>query len=128
MNFCIYWFFAIYHIYKRFSWDKDFVLFAVGLFTFIQGFLLTGVTDLVFTFLKYPSPLHNNNYILPFIGGVLFFTNGFLFIPRQKQTEFYEKYKETRSTLKDTIVIIASILSVVLFFIAMVQVRSNYTG
>lgn len=128
MNWYYYWFFTIYHIYKRFSWNNDFVLFAVGMFTFIQGFLLTGVTDLVFVLLKYPSPLHNNIFILLTIGGILFFINSFLFIPKQKQLELYRKYKEKRSTLKDTIIIVFCILSIVSFFIAVVQVKTTYTG
>ncbi len=125
MNWYFYWFYTIFDIYKRFSSDKDFVLFAIGMFTFIQGFLITGLIDLLFIYLHLASPLHYNNYTLPIIGGGLFIINCAFFIPNGRQTKYYNAYKKTHSRLKDTIAILVSILSVLLFFIAMVKLKSS---
>ena len=127
MNWYFYWYYTIYNIYKQFSKDKHFAIFATSMFSFF-------IANLVFSLIAYLSIALNLidfmrssslTMVIPYLS--VFILNYILFLPKQQQLEYYEKYKTVQSSTKNIIAILFSILSVVIFFVVIMQGR-KYLG
>lgn len=110
MNFYIYWFFAIYHIYKRFSWDKDFGLFATGLFSLLITLSLNCLIIIIALFFSNGDIIMQSKYFLISFFILLFIVNGFIFLRKDWLNRNYSIYIEGRKMIKDIISISASVL------------------
>ncbi len=110
MNFYIYWFFAIYHIYKRFSWDKDFGLFATGLFSLLITLSLNCLIIIIALFFSNGDIIKQSKYFLISFFILLFIVNGFIFLRKDWLNRNYSIYIEGRKMIKDIISISASVL------------------
>lgn len=128
MNWYFYWFYTIYNIYNRFSSDRDFVLFATGIFSIFVSFGLIGCLNLLCMLIGLPKSTFVNEYVFIITGLIILIYNWILFLPKKRQAKYYENYKNKQSLFKDVIAITVSILSVVVFFSAMFIVREYYAG
>ena len=105
MNWYFYWYFAIYSIYKRFSWDKDFDLFATGLFSMLITLSLNCVIIIIALFFSYKDIIIYSKYFLLSFFIVLFIVNGFVFLRNDWRDKNYAIYKEKRKVIKDIITV-----------------------
>ena len=128
MNWYFYWYYTIYSIYKRFSSDEYFNIFATSMFSFFVASFVIGTLSYAFILLGEPKLLYNNNITIVIIGLCIFISNYILFLPKQRQLEQYEKYKAVQSTTKNIIAILFSILSIAIFFAVIIQGRKYYIG
>lgn len=120
MNIYYYWFFFIYNLYFKLSRDKDFYVFAVGMFNVF-------IISLLIAFSKYISVLFNTihfifSYGVEFIIGVAVFSYTFhyiLFLYKRKHYDLFRKYLEVQTTKKDILCFILSIGSLFLLFYEM---------
>jgi len=110
MNWYFYWYFTIYSIYKRFSWDKDFDLFATGLFSLLITLSLNCVIIIIALFFSYKDIIIYSKYFLISSFIVLFIVNGFVFLRKDWRDRNYAIYKEKRKVIKDIISVSVSVL------------------
>ena len=126
MNWYYYWFYAIYSIYKRLSRDRHFDVFAIGMFSFFVSCLFIGILSSVFLLSGMPKLLYTSAYIIISLGLAIFIINYIIFLPERRQLRLYEEYKNQHSKIKDWLAIIISILSMVIFFVTIIQGRKYY--
>lgn len=110
MNWYFYWYFTIYSIYKRFSWDKDFDLFATGLFSLLITLSLNCIIIIIALFFSYKEIIIYSKYFLISSFIVLFIVNGFVFLRKDWRDRNYAIYKEKRKVIKDIISVSVSVL------------------
>jgi len=117
MNPYYYWFFAIYHIYAKCSKDKDFYIFATGMFSIIGSFLGYVIIDSFFQNI-FQSEAFNKSlfYTLSLFYGVSMLNVLLFIIKRKHQILYKEVYLANRKRWKDIIAIIFSILVFLSFF------------
>ena len=127
MNWYSYWYYTIYSIYKQFSRDSYFAIFATSMFSFF-------IANIVFSLIAYLSITLNLvdfmrrsslTMVIPYLS--VFILNYIIFLPKKRQLESFEKYKKVQSSVKNAIAIMLSILSVIIFFVVIIQVR-KYLG
>ena len=110
MNWYFYWYFTIYSIYKRFSWDKDFDLFATGLFSLLITLSLNCVIIIIALFFSHRDIIIYSKYFLLSFFIVLFIVNGFIFLRKDWRDRKYAIYKRKRKLIKDIISVSVSVL------------------
>lgn len=126
MNWYSYWYFTIYSIYKRFSKDSYFDIFATSMFSFfIANFLFCLLIYLSIS-LNFIEFMKKNGIALAFAYSSVFILNYIYFLPKQKQLINYSRYKEVQTTTKSFIALLFSTLSVVLLIITLLHAR-KYT-
>lgn len=113
MNWYFYWYFTIYSIYKRFSWDKDFDLFATGLFSLLITLLLNCVLTIIALLFSYRNLIINSKYFLISFFIVIFIVNGFIFLRKDWRNRNYNIYKVKRKAVKDILCISVSVLIII---------------
>lgn len=117
MNWYFYWYFTIYSVYKRHSWDKHFDIFATGMFSVFVSCLLIGSIGFLLCFIDLQGLLLNNgiNFIIP--GIIILIINYLIFLPKVRQMYLYDLYKEKQSTLRDVFTIFISVFSIVIIIL-----------
>lgn len=117
MNMYSYWFLFIYNLYYKFSKDKDFYIFALGLFTALGFFTLISLFFYIDIFCKtniIKSILSSYNiYILI---AIIFALNFYLFIFKNKHKKLLTIYLEKQTNTKDIFCLILTIASIIAFF------------
>ena len=127
MNWYYYWFYAIYSIYKRLSWDRHFDVFAIGMFSVIISFWVINILNIVLLLLETPESFYGNNkYVLIIIGAPIFILNWVLFLPKAKQLKLYEDFKLEQNPIKNFFAVFFSLLSVVIFLYTIIQIRKYF--
>lgn len=116
MNWYLYWYFSIYSIYKRYSKDNYFYIFANGMVSLLMCFFLYGLSSYLFLLMKLPNYLFSNSKIAFIIVPIVFILNYILFVPKKRQTKFYENYLKKQKQSLDILVVFFSILVIGLFF------------
>jgi hypothetical protein len=116
MNLYIYWYFIVYDLYKRFSSDKHFDIFATGLFSLFVGCSVVGIVGVILYFININIVLDAKGAV--FIGMPVLITNYICFNRKESQLRLYEKFKESRSTKNDSLSLFMTLLSILLFVIA----------
>ncbi len=125
MNWYFYWYFTIYSVYKRFSWDKQFDIFATSLFSFFVAILFDGMLSLLFILYEYYEIFKSSTFTIGLFFSI-FIVNYIIFLPKQRQLENYDKYKKVHSSTKNAIVLLICILSVVILYISIYQARKYF--
>lgn len=125
MNWYFYWYFSIYSVYKRFSWDKQFDIFATSMFSFFVASLIYGILSLLLVLVEYYEIFKSSTFLFS-VFGVVFFINYMLFLPKQRQMEQYDKYKNNHSLTKNAMVLLLCILSIVILYISIYQARKVF--
>jgi len=117
MNPYYYWYFAIYHIYAKCSKDKDFYIFATGMFSLLGFILVHIIVDFIFEYMI-KSDIFSKSF--PHLVSLFFgisILNVFLFIIKKKhQVLYWEVYLVKRKKWKDTVAIIFSIIVFISLF------------
>jgi hypothetical protein len=110
----------VYNIYHKFSKDRDFYIFAIGMFSFFDYSLLVACSKYISLFLGIPHILYSHWPEVP-IGIWIFIAalNLFLFAYKGKHVHLFSRYLEVQSTKKDVICFFLSAGSIFLFFYAM---------
>ena len=124
MNWYFYWYFTIYSIYKRLSWDKHFDVFATGMFSLFVNCLFIGSLGFVLYLFDNQGLLMDNfvRFATPII--MIFIVNYFIFLPKQRQLMLYDLYKEKQSTVRDVFTVFISIFSIVV--IILYGIKAHY--
>ncbi len=122
------WYYVIYSIYKRLSSDTYFNIFATSMFSFFVSCFVIGALSYVFIYLGVPKLLYGSAAIITSIFLIIFMLNYILFLPKKRQLENYERYKSVQSSVKNFFAILFSILSIVLLFMTIIQIRKYYVG
>jgi hypothetical protein len=119
MNFYYYWFFFVYNIYHKFSKDRDFYIFATGMFSAFIIALEIFCSDFISYCFNIPSILFSHGVVLPCSTGVLIVIgNLYLFAYKGKHINLFSRYLEAQSTIKDILCFFLSLwsLAYLLFF------------
>lgn len=116
MNWYFYWYFTIYNVYKRFSWDKHFDIFATSMFSFFVSSFFIGLLSYIFFFLNMSNHMFSNSITTIVVFAIIFILNYILFLPKQRQLKQFEKYKTIQSKPKNLFAIVFSILSISIYF------------
>jgi hypothetical protein len=117
MTWYIYWFFIFYSIYKRFSFDKQFDIFAAGMFSIFVTSLVIGSLGIWFMFLNLKDFFFSNDKYFYAIALLILLTNYFIFIPKKRQTRLYNIYIEKQSLKRDIFSIALSIFSIAIIIV-----------
>lgn len=126
MNWYFYWYFTIYSIYKRFSRDRYFDIFATSMFSFFVTNLLSSlIFYLSFCFDSINNIVRSSSLTIIIPGISVFFINYYIFLPKRKQLRNYNKYIEEQNIAKTVVSILLSIFSVVLLFFIIIQLRNS---
>lgn len=128
MNWYFYWYFTIYNIYKHFSSDKYFDIFATSMFSFFVASLIIGTSSYVFVFLNMSNLLFSASITTIAIFGIVFTSNYILFLPQERQLKQFEKYKTSQNWTKDLVAIIFSIFSLGIYFSVMLLGKEYFEG
>ena len=128
MNWYFYWYYTIYSLYKRFSYDIHFDVFATGLFSVLVSFLITGTLSFIFIIITNTNPLFTSIVPIFTIFGIVFIFNYSLFLPKTRQLLLFKKYKEIQHILKDIFVIILSFISLCLLFSVLLLGKDYFEG
>jgi len=116
MNFYVYWYFTVYRIYERLSSDKYFDVFATAFFSLFPSFLFYSVFLIILNLLNASNCILNSAKGITGFGGIIIIINYLYFLPKQRQLQLYQKYKEVQSTKRDIFTIILSVVSIALLF------------
>ena len=127
MNFYYYWYFTIFSIYKRFSRDKHFDVFATSMFSFFIASLLFGTFSLLTLVMK-QYDLFRNSYYSIIIFVTTFIINYMVFLPKKRQLALYNKYLSSQKLAKDILTIIFTTVSVLMLFVSIMQIRKHNLG
>ncbi len=112
MNLYIYSFFIIYSLYDRFSKDKHFDIFVVGLFSVFFWFFATGIIGIGIYFFCNGVLLEAKDSVC--VGIPLLILN-FIIFSEKKQLALYGTFKKNRSNKKDIMSILIFLLSILFF-------------
>ncbi len=117
MNWYYYWYFTVYIIYKRFSRDKHFDIFATSMFSLFASCLFIGIIGFVLSFFKIQGLLLDSStrFVTPIM--MIFIINYFIFLPKPRQLRLYDLYKEKQSTNRDVFTILISVFSLVIMIL-----------
>jgi formate hydrogenlyase subunit 3/multisubunit Na+/H+ antiporter MnhD subunit len=117
MNWYFYWYFTIYSIYKRFSLDKHFDIFATSMFSLFVNCLFIGILGFVLYWCNMQGLLLDSaiRFITPIM--IVFIINCILFLPKSRQLSWYSLYKEQQSAKRDVITIIICVFSIVVMIL-----------
>ena len=126
MNWYYYWFYTIYSIYKKLSWDKHFDVFATGMFSFFVSCFVIGVLSIMTFLAGNPKLMFTSKYILPALFGIVFIINSMIFLPKTRQLKQYEKFIEKKNLIRTFMSITFSILSISLCIFVILLVRKLY--
>lgn len=124
MNWYFYWYFTIYSIYKRLSWDKHFDIFATSMFSLFVNCLFVGSLGFVLYLFDNQGLLMDDfvRFATPIM--IIFVVNYFIFLPKQRQLILYDLYKEKKSTVRDVFTVFISIFSIVV--IILYGIKAHY--
>lgn len=128
MNWYFYWYFTIYNIYKHFSWDKHFDIFATSMFSFFVVSFIIGISNYVFVFLNMPNLLFSTSVITIAISGIVFISNYILFLPKERQLKLFDEYKIKQNGTKDLLSIIFSVFSIGIYFSVILLGKEYFEG
>jgi hypothetical protein len=109
----IYWYFVFHGIYKRFSIDSQFDIFAASMFSIFVTSIIIGTLGICFMFFFNLKDFFFDREIYFYITAILvLLMNYFIFIPKKRQIILYNIYREKQSTTRDIVSIALSIFSV----------------
>lgn len=128
MNWYFYWYFTIYSLYKRFSWDKHFDIFATSMFSFIVACFIVGTSSYICVFLKMPNLLFSASITTIVIFAFVFIANYMLFLPKQRQFKLFEEYMVVQNGTKNLFAIVLSIFSVGVYFSVILLGKKYFEG
>ena len=117
MNLYIYWYFLVYDLYKRYSRDKHFDIFATAFFSVFIGFVIVGVVGIVLSLLDIDEMILSAKGAV-IVGAPALIGNFIFFNKKSRQVRLYEKFKENRSNRKDYLSVLLAVISIVLFVVA----------
>ncbi len=128
MNWYFYWYFTIYALYKRFSNDSGFDIFATSMFSFFVANLLFSLIICLTILLGLDEFAKRSHLIITLPVLSVFIVNYFIFLPKRKQLENYCQYRKIQTYAKNFIAILFSILSIVLFLLTIILGRKYLTN
>ena len=121
MNFYYYWFFFLYNIYSILSKDREFYIFAFGMFNGVfLGLPVISLLILLSSILDkwgVYSPFHNLFFWF-LIPTIYLCINYFLFMHKGKHRRLFSKYLSVRSTPKDVLCFFLSLIALSSSFLA----------
>lgn len=126
MNWYFYWYYTIYSIYKRFSRDVHFDVFATSLFSFFVASILFSFIvylSIIFDFVDFMK-ISSFTIIIPCL--CVFVVNYLVFLPKQRQLRNYDKFLEIQTNTKNFISILLSFFSVSALVFSIILAR-KYT-
>ncbi len=114
MDWYVYWYFTMYSIYKRFSWDEYFDVFATGMFSVFVSCLLIGLMGFGLYLFNMQGLLMDSfiQFAIPIM--LIFIINYFIFLPKKRQLTLYNLYKEKQSNRRDLFTIFISVFAIVI--------------
>ncbi len=123
MNWYFYWYFTIYSIYKRFSKDSYFDIFATSMFSFFIANLLFSVLVYLSISLNFVDFIKKSSLtiVIPYL--IVFVVNYMIFLPKQKQLNYYKRYMEVQNSTKNFVSVLLSVFSLAIFVIVIIQGR-----
>lgn len=128
MNWYFYWYYTIYSIYKNYSKDNYFDIFATGLFSFFVSSLIIGVLSYLFVFINIPNILFSKSVITIIIFILVFIINYIIFLPKKQQIKRFEKYKTIQKRVKDLFAIVLCIISFGIYFSVLILGKTFFEG
>ena len=114
MTWYIYWYFTFHSIYDYFSDDKQFDIFATGMFSLFVSSLVIGVFGFVLYYIGFQGLLLDNEIRFMIPGLSVFVINYYIFLPKRRQIRLFEIYKNNQSMGRDIFSIFISIFSVLI--------------
>jgi hypothetical protein len=96
------------------------------MFSFFSTSFLIGTISWILILLGQPKLLFTNFYPTLIIGLCLFILNFILFSPKGKQIKQYQNYKNAQSKTKDIMALLFCVISIIIIYTAMLEVRSNF--
>jgi hypothetical protein len=125
MNWYFYWYYTIYNIYKRYSWDNHFDIFATSMFSFFIANLVFSIIAYLSIFFDFIEFIKQSSLTVVIPCSSVFIINYFIFLPKQKQLNDYEKYKEVYSNTRSIISILLCIFSIAQLYIGIILFRNH---
>jgi hypothetical protein len=116
MNWYFYWYYTIYNIYKRYSWDNHFDIFATSLFSFFVMCFIIGLSSYISLLFNFKNIIFLNIQTMTMFVILTFSINYILFLPHKRQTRMYEVFLENYSQTQNIFFILLSLLSVIICF------------